>query len=103
MKQIEKVIGKEFVPGEIPTARQICEKQLIKVIDELERVQVNEEEINDFMPEIYRKLDWLGKEDLIKRVVSHEFNRFYEYYRNKPEIVAATDDVFSSTWARSTD
>ena len=92
VKQIEKVIGKEFVPGEIPTARQICEKQLIKVIDELERVQVNEEEINDFMPEIYRKLDWLGKEDLIKRVVSHEFNRFYEYYRNKPEIVAATDD-----------
>lgn len=92
IRQIEKVIGKQFVPGEIPTARQICEKQLIKVIDELEKVQVNEAEINDFMPEIYRKLDWLSKEDLIKRVVSHEFNRFYEYYRNKPEIESATDE-----------
>ena len=92
VRQIEKIIGKQFVPGEIPTARQICEKQLIKVIDELEKVQVNEEEINDFMPEIYRKLDWLSKEDLIKRVVSHEFNRFYEYYRNKPEIETVTDE-----------
>ena len=92
VKQIEKIIGKQFEAGEIPTARQICEKQLIKVIDELEKVQVNEEEINEFMPEIYRKLDWLGKEDIIKRMVSHEFNRFYEYYRNKPEIETATDE-----------
>ena len=92
VRQIEKIIGKQFVPGEIPTARQICEKQLIKVIDELEKVQVNEEEINDFMPEIYRKLDWLSKEDLIKRMVSHEFNRFYEYYRNKPEIETVSEE-----------
>ena len=92
VRQIEKIIGKQFIPGEIPTARQICEKQLIKVIDELEKVQVNEEEINDFMPEIYRKLDWLSKEDLIKRMVSHEFNRFYEYYRNKPEIETVSDE-----------
>ena len=92
VRQIEKIIGKKFEYGEIPTARQICEKQLIKVIDELERVKVNEEEITDFMPEIYRKLDWLSKEDLIKRVVSHEFNRFYEYYRNKPEIETAVDE-----------
>ncbi len=92
VRQIEKIIGKKFEYGEIPTARQICEKQLIKVIDELERVKVNEEEINDFMQEIYRKLDWLSKEDLIKRVVSHEFNRFYEYYRNKPEIETVTEE-----------
>lgn len=61
----------------MPTGKQICEKQLIKVIDELEKVKVNEEEITDFMPEIYRKLEWLSKEDLIKRMVSHEFNRFW--------------------------
>ena len=45
----------------------------------------------DFMPEIYRKLDWLSKEDLIKRMVSHEFNRFSEYYRNREEIEMPTD------------
>lgn len=75
----------------MPTAAGICQKQLIKVIDDLEKVKVNEEEIADFMPEIYRKLEWLSKEDLIKRMVSHEFNRFAEYYRNRPEIEQPTD------------
>ncbi len=92
VRNIEKAIGKEFVPGEIPTAKEICKIQLFKVIDDLEKVKVNEDEINDFMTEIYRKLDWLSKEDLIKRVVSHEFNRFYEYYRDRDDIEIAVDN-----------
>lgn len=59
---------------------------MIKVIDDIEKVKVNEEEIETFLPGIYRKLDWLDKEDLIKRVVSLEFNRFLDYYKNAPEI-----------------
>ena len=91
MREIERIISKKFIVGEMPTAAGICQKQLIKVIDDLEKVKVNEEEIADFMPEIYRKLEWLSKEDLIKRMVSHEFNRFAEYYRNRPEIEQPTD------------
>jgi ATP-dependent RNA helicase DeaD len=91
MRAIENIIAKKFVIGTLPTAKEICEKQLLKVIDELEKVKVNEEEINDYMPEIYRKLEWLSKEDLIKRVVSHEFNRFEEYYRDRAEIESPTD------------
>ncbi|MEL5892031.1 DEAD/DEAH box helicase [Bacteroides sp. GD17] len=90
MREIERMIGKKFIAGEMPTGKQICEKQLLKVIDELEKVKVNEDEIADFMPDIYRKLDWLSKEDLIKRMVSHEFNRFLEYYRDREEIEIAT-------------
>ena len=86
MREIERIIGKKFQPGEIPTGQQICEKQLYKVIDELEKVKVNEEEIAAFMPAVYRKLDWLSKEDLIRRMVSREFNRFLEYYRDREEI-----------------
>lgn len=86
MRAIEKVIGKKFVAGKIPTGKEICEKQLLKVMDDIERVQVNEEEIAAYLPDIYRKLDWLDKEDLIKRVVSLEFNRFLEYYSNAEEI-----------------
>ena len=78
MREIERIIGKKFIQGEMPTGKQICEKQLLKVIDELEKVKVNEDEIRDFMPDIYRKLDWLSKEDLIKRMVSLEFNRFLD-------------------------
>ena len=91
MREIERIIGKKFIAGEMPTGKQICEKQLLKVIDDLEKVKVNEEDINDFMPEIYRKLEWLSKEDLIKRMVSHEFNRFVDYYRNREEIEVPTD------------
>lgn len=90
LREIERIIGKKFITGEMPTAAGICQKQLIKVIDDLEKVKVNEEEIAGFMPEIYRKLEWLSKEDLIKRVVSHEFNRFAEYYRHRPEIEQPT-------------
>lgn len=86
MREIERIIGKKFEEGTIPTSEGICQKQLIKVIDELEKVKVNEEEIESFMHEIYRKLEWLSKEDLIKRVVSHEFNRFSNYYKDKQEI-----------------
>lgn len=91
-REIERIIGKKFIAGEIPTAQAICQKQLFKVIDELEKVKVNEEEITEFMPDIYRKLEWLSKEDLIKRMVSHEFNRFEEYYHNRPEIEQPSDN-----------
>lgn len=86
MREIERIINKKFIIGEMPTGKQICEQQLIKVIDDIEKVKVNEEEIESFLPSIYRKLEWLSKEDLIKRVVSMEFNRFLDYYSNAPEI-----------------
>lgn len=92
LRDIEKIIGKKFENGELPTGEQICEQQIIKVIDEVEKVKVNEEEIEHFLPEIYRKLDWLSKEDVIKRMVSLEFNRFLEYYQDREDIEAPTDN-----------
>ena len=86
MRDIERIIGKKFQKGEIPTGQQICEKQLYKGIDDIERVQVNEEMIAPFMHEVLRKLEWLEKEDLIKRIVSREMSRFIDYYSKMPEI-----------------
>ena len=86
MRDIERIIGKQFQKGEIPTGQQICEKQLYKGIDDIERVQVNEEMIAPFMHEVLRKLEWLEKEDLIKRIVSREMSRFIDYYSKMPEI-----------------
>ena len=91
LRSIEKSIGQQFAKGEIPSAKDICKKQLFKVIDDLEKVKVNEDEIEGFMTEIYRKLDWLSKEDLIKRVVSREFNRFFEYYNGREEIAVVSE------------
>lgn len=77
MRDIEHIIKKKFEVSVLPSGKEICEQQLIKVIDDIEKVKVDEEEIATFLPAIYRKLDWLDKDDLIKRVVSLEFNRFW--------------------------
>lgn len=87
---IEKVIGKKFEAGTLPEPQEICTKQLYKVMDELERIEVNDTEIAPFMPEIFRKLDWLTKEDLIKRIVSREFGHFLRYYADAPVIEQPT-------------
>ena len=86
MREIERIIKKKFDLGTLPTGKEMCEQQWIKLIDDIEKVKVDEEEIETFLPGIYRKLEWLSKEDLIKRVVSMEFNRFLDYYKNAAEI-----------------
>lgn len=91
MRQIEKAIGQQFQMEELPTGKEICKKQLMKTIDNIEKVKVNEEEIADFMPEVFRKLEWLDKEDIIKRVVSLEFNHFLDYYLDHKDIELAKE------------
>ena len=86
MKEIERSIGKTFEKGHIPNGKQICEKQLFNLVDKIEKVQVNEEEIASYLPPIFRKLEWLSNEDLIKRVVSLEFNRLLDYYADAREL-----------------
>ncbi len=86
MRDIERIIGKKFEKGHIPSGRQICEKQLFNLVDRIEKVEVNEEEIASYLPSIFRKLEWLSEEDLIKRVVSLEFNRLLDYYRDAEEL-----------------
>ena len=86
IKEIEKAINKKFEEGVIPSWKQISEKQIFSFADKIEKVKVNEEEIQGILPSIYRKLDWLDKEDVIKRLVSLEINRLIEYYKDADEI-----------------
>ncbi|MEG1728659.1 MAG: DEAD/DEAH box helicase [Bacteroidaceae bacterium] len=91
-KQIEKIIGRKFEVGKMPTADEICTKQLYKVMDEIERVEVNEEQIAPFLPEILRKLDWLDKDDIIKRIVMQAFGHFLQYYANAKDLETPVSD-----------
>ena len=86
LRQVEKSVNKKFIQQQVPSGKEICEKQLFNLIDRMEQVDVNETEIEAFMPVIYKKLSWLDREDLIKRFVSVEFNRFLKYYENAPDI-----------------
>lgn len=86
LREIERIIGKKFERKEVPTPEHIIEKQLYNLADRLERVEVNEEEINRYLPGVIKKLSWLSTEDLLKRVLSLEFNRLLNYYKDAPNI-----------------
>ncbi|MDE7146629.1 MAG: DEAD/DEAH box helicase, partial [Duncaniella sp.] len=86
LREIERIIGKKFEHKDVPTPEHIIEKQLYNLADRIERVKVNEDEIARYLPGISRKLEWLSEEDLLKRVISLEFNRLIDYYKDAPKI-----------------
>ena len=86
IRNIEKEIGKEFVKAEIPSAEEICKKQLYKVMDQIVKTDVDDEEIAPFMQDINRYFEYIDKDELIKKIVSLEFGKFLAYYADAPEI-----------------
>ena len=92
IRNIEKEIGKEFVKAEIPSAEEICKKQLYKVMDQIVKTDVDDEEIAPFMQDINRYFEYVDKEELIKKIVSLEFGKFLAYYAEAPEIEAVVPD-----------
>ena len=90
VRNIEKIIGKEFVEGTLPTPEEICKKQLYKVMDDIMKTDVDEELIAPYMPDIMRQFEYIDKEDIMQKVVSITFGRFLNYYKNAPEIVRPT-------------
>ncbi len=86
IRAIEKEIGKQFEQGTIPSAEEICKKQLYKVMDQIVKADVDEEQIAPFMQDISRYFEYVDKDDLIKKIVSMEFGRFLAYYADAPEI-----------------
>ena len=90
MRAIEKEIGKAFVEGDIPSPKEICKKQLYKVMDQIVKTGVNDEEIDPFMKDINRYFEFMDKVDLIKKIVSMEFGKFLAYYADAPEIEKPT-------------
>ena len=92
IRNIEKEIGKEFVKAEIPSAEEICKKQLYKVMDQIVKTDVDDEEIAPFMKDINRYFEYVDKEELIKKIVSLEFGKFLAYYAEAPEIEAVVPD-----------
>ena len=85
IKRIEKVIGKTFAKAKIPTGKEVCAKQLLSLIDQIDNVQVNPE-IEQYMPLINERWQPLGREDIIRKFMSMEFNRFLDYYRDAPDL-----------------
>jgi ATP-dependent RNA helicase DeaD len=92
IRQIERGLGKKFVKVEIPTGFDVCEKQLFSIVHTIHNVEVNEQQIEQYLPRIMDEFKDLSKEDFIKRFASIEFNRFLDYYKNAPDLNAPIEE-----------
>lgn len=86
LREVERMVGKSFSKKLIPTGEEICGRQLLNLIDKMKKVEVKEEEMAAFLPNVYETLADLSREELIQRFVSLEFNRFLKYYEKAPDL-----------------
>ena len=81
IKEIEKIIKQPFEQKALPTGIEICEIQLYHLANSLKNVEVNPA-IDDYLPAIYKELQHIDREELIKKIFAVEFTRFFNYYKN---------------------
>ena len=86
IRQIEKVIGKKFEKVNIPSGSDICEKQMLDMAEKVQSIDIKEEQITPYLQKITALFEDMDKEEIIKRFVSVEFNRFLEYYKNAHDL-----------------
>jgi len=86
LKDIERTSKISFKKKDVPSGLDICKKRLYALIDKIEKVDVNEDQIEPFLPYIFEKLNWLDREKLIKHFVSTEFNRYLSYYKDSKDV-----------------
>ena len=86
LRPIEKIIQKKFTEAKVPSGKDICQNQLMSLIDKVVNIEVNETQINEFLPSIYEKLEGLDREQLIQKFVSLEFNTMLAYYENAKDL-----------------
>jgi ATP-dependent RNA helicase DeaD len=99
IKDIERITKKNFKKKSVPTGVEVCEKQLFNLVHKLHDVEVKDAEIESYLPKIYEELKDLSKEELIKRFISEEFNRFHAYYEDAPDldyVKGAVDGAFGN-------
>jgi len=96
LRKIEKLIRKSIKALPVPTGSQICEKQLLHWVTKLETIKTDHQEIEKFLPEIYLKLSGLDREELLKRIVSLEFDRFLDDYRHGETLIDSVPEKNSS-------
>ena len=86
IREIEKLLKKEIVRKKIPDGKEICMIQLMSMIDKVMAIETIDSQIKEFLPAIMLRLQSLDREELIKRFVSTEFNRFLNYYKGASDI-----------------
>jgi len=101
IKDLERMTRKSFERKMVPGGKEICEKQLLNLVDKVENTVVDQVNIEKYLPAIYEKLAWLDREELIKHFISVEFNRFLEYYKDAPDLNVTQRDKHAQAAPRN--
>ena len=91
LRYLEKKIGRKFEKVLIPNGQEICEKQLFSLIDNIKETEIANSHIDGFLPQIFDMFKDMSKEEVLKKIVSTEFNRFLDYYRDAPDLNKTSD------------
>ncbi|MBR1631704.1 MAG: DEAD/DEAH box helicase [Paludibacteraceae bacterium] len=103
IRSIERMLKRSFTQEPIPSGMDVCRKQLFNFISRMQHVEVDDDQIAPYMPEVMAMLEYLDTQEIIKRFVSLEFNRFIDYYRDAPDLnLPASDSSGKSAAERGT-
>ena len=92
IRDIERISHATLERKNLPTGQEICQKQLFGLADRIERVEITEDAtLESVLPDLLRKLDWLDKEELMRRIMLMEFRRMLDYYESEEAIEEADD------------
>lgn len=86
LNDIQRMVKAKFEEKEIPSIENICQNKLYSLVDDLKDVTVHDEEIDQYLGKVTEQLEELTREELIKKIVSKEFNHFLDYYRDARDI-----------------
>lgn len=86
IRQLEKLVSRKFTYARVPNGVEVCERQLLGLVKKIHEVEVDEKGIAKYLPGVFEELQDLDKDEIIKRIVSIEFNRFLDYYRNASDV-----------------
>lgn len=100
LKELEKLAGINFSRKKVPGGKEICEKQLFNLVRKVVDTKVDEEKINPFLPDIMKMFDGIDREEIIKRLVAEEFQRFLDYYKKSYDI-NVTSDSYQGDYGKS--
>ena len=102
INELERLLKRTFKRERIPSGLDVCRKQLFNQIVRLQSVDTAmlDEDTTaaaNGLKEAMSMLDYMPKEELIKRFVALEFNRFLAYYKDAADLNVETKTAKKSS------
>lgn len=76
LKRIEKILKTSFEKEDLPAGSQVFEKKVFHFFDKIEHAEAESAAIDKVLPSLSKKLEYLSKEELLRKLIALEFPDF---------------------------